>query len=250
MELDWSLRYSKQPATCSYPRPHESSTSFHLISWKPIFVLHSHLALGLRSGYFPFLMSFQSICPSPRLSSTLFGILYLYGDGLSPPRPTPKQGKHPLSAVGDYLIHSQVLSTSGGRLLYLQPHEASCGDKNPLFADSCSLIAVKSIAKSKWLHKWIWTRRDSSDNGGCFFPCRPVSQGYPHVRECNLTMVRRPASSQFVPRDRSKPRVLSYLFPRNSVLPTNQVNCRDPTCLRVAVQGTNHVREGALRSRK
>jgi len=79
---------------------------------------------------------------------------------------------------------------------------------------------------------------------------RPVPQGYPHVRECDLATVRRPASSQFVPRDRSKPRVLSYLFRRNSVLPTNQVNCRDPTCLRVAVQGTDHVREGALRSRK
>ena len=180
----------------------------------------------------------------------IFNVLCLYRDGLSVPRPTPKQWIHPLSAVGDYLIRSQVLFISGDRLLYLQPHDASWGDNHPLIADSSSLIAVKSTANNKWLRTLIWTRRDSSDNGRCLFLRRPVPQGYPHVRECDLTMVRRPASSQLVPRDRSKPRVLSHLFPRNSVLPTNQVNCRDPTSLRVTVQGTNHVKEGALRCQK
>ena len=121
-------------------------------------MLHSHLALGLPSGYFPLHMLFQSICPSPRLSSTFFNVLCLYGDGLSAPRPTPKQGNHPLSAVGDYFIHSQELSISGGRLLHPQPHDASCrGEKHPLIADF--LHSYCSEINRKQMNYCIYTLR-------------------------------------------------------------------------------------------
>jgi hypothetical protein len=93
-------------------------------------------------------------------------------------------------------------------------------------------------------------RRKSLDNCVCLFVRRPVPQGYCHVRECDVTMVRGTAPRQFVPGDRTKPRLPSYLFPRNPVLPTNQVNGRDPTSIRVSVQSKDHVTEGAFRSRK
>jgi hypothetical protein len=91
----------------------------------------------------------------------------LYGDGLSAPRPTPKQGNHPLSAVGDYFIHSQELSISGGRLLRPQPHDASCRTHSSRIP--ASWLQWNQPQTNELLYKLIWTRRDSSDNGRCLF---------------------------------------------------------------------------------
>jgi hypothetical protein len=51
--------------------------------------------------------------------------LFIYGEELLVPRPTPKQEGHPLSATA-YSICSQLPSVPRGRLLHSQPEDAPC----------------------------------------------------------------------------------------------------------------------------
>jgi hypothetical protein len=54
MQLKESLSCSQKPATDLYPKPDESSPyPSHPISVRSIFMLPSHLHLGLQSGLFP-----------------------------------------------------------------------------------------------------------------------------------------------------------------------------------------------------
>jgi len=54
MEPEGSLPHSQVPATCPYPKPAlSSSCPPHPTSWRSIFILSSHLRLGLASGRFP-----------------------------------------------------------------------------------------------------------------------------------------------------------------------------------------------------
>jgi hypothetical protein len=53
MEPRGSLPHSQQPATCPYPKPHQSSPCLHPTSWRSILILFSHLRLGLSSGRLP-----------------------------------------------------------------------------------------------------------------------------------------------------------------------------------------------------
>jgi hypothetical protein len=60
--------------------------------------------------------------------------LIFYGEELFVQRPTLKLQEHPLSpAATAFLIHSQLPSTSGGRLLHPQPEDAPCSaDRGPI----------------------------------------------------------------------------------------------------------------------
>jgi len=68
MELEVSLPHSQQPATCPYPAPDKSTPCPppQPTSWRSIFILSSHLLLGLQSGLF------SSGFPTETLYATLF----------------------------------------------------------------------------------------------------------------------------------------------------------------------------------
>jgi len=53
MEPEGSLPHSQVPATCPYPEPTSSPQNPPSTSWRPVFMLSSHLRLGLPNGLFP-----------------------------------------------------------------------------------------------------------------------------------------------------------------------------------------------------
>ena len=69
MEPEGSLRHSKVPANCSYPKPAWSSPCPpHPTSWRFILTLYAHLRLVLTRGLFPSVFPTKTLCtplPSP-----------------------------------------------------------------------------------------------------------------------------------------------------------------------------------------
>ena len=74
MEPGGSLPHSQEPATCPYPKLDQSSSSLpNSVSWRSIFILFSHLRLGVPCGLHP------SGIPTKTLYATvLFPISAMY----------------------------------------------------------------------------------------------------------------------------------------------------------------------------
>jgi hypothetical protein len=53
MKHEDSLPRLQVPATCSYPEPHQSNSCPYPTSWRSVFMLSSHLFIGLSSSLFP-----------------------------------------------------------------------------------------------------------------------------------------------------------------------------------------------------
>ena len=74
METEVSLPHSKEPASCSYPAPEQSSLFSYPISWRSLLILSPYLHLGLpgnlfpsgvptKTLYTPLLSSLRATCP-------------------------------------------------------------------------------------------------------------------------------------------------------------------------------------------
>ena len=53
MEHESLLTRLQEHGTCPCPKPCENSVISHSISWRPVWILSSHLHLGLPNGLFP-----------------------------------------------------------------------------------------------------------------------------------------------------------------------------------------------------
>ena len=122
MEPEGLLLYSQVPATCPYHEPDQSNPC------NPSYFLKIHLNIFLpsRPGSPKWSLSLRFLQQNPVYDSPLPHSRYMprpshscpriavrifrnkirfYGEELLPPRPTPKLGDHPLSAVRNCLVH-------------------------------------------------------------------------------------------------------------------------------------------------
>jgi hypothetical protein len=72
-------------------------------------------------------------------------IIVFYGEELLAPRPTPKLGDHPLSAVRDCLFNVLAATPHNWRpFLHPQPEDAPCrGDRDPFNTEKRASIPFK-----------------------------------------------------------------------------------------------------------
>jgi hypothetical protein len=92
--------------------------------------------------------------------------IIFYGEELLAPRPTPKLGDHPLSAVRDCLLNIFAATLHNWRpFLHPQPEDAPCrGDRDPLNTGNVVVLCTLGrlgLTEWEWVcfcHAWAWGR--------------------------------------------------------------------------------------------